>query len=116
MPSDFVKALALGADGIALSNSAIQAIGCIAARICNTNNCPAGIATQKQELRKRLNIDKSAQQLANFLNASTELIKVMASACGHSHISQFNKNDLATWHRKISALSGIKYSGFDLIR
>jgi len=45
--SDFVKALALGADGIAVSNSAMQAIGCVAARICNTNNCPAGIATQK---------------------------------------------------------------------
>jgi glutamate synthase domain-containing protein 2 len=113
VPSDFIKALALGADGIALANSSIQAIGCIAARMCNTNNCPTGIATQKQELRKRLNIDKSAQQLANFFNASTELIKVMARACGHSHISQFNKNDLATWRRKMSALSGIKYSGFD---
>tara|TARA_B100000959_G_C14983189_1_gene624407 strand:+ start:199 stop:1740 length:1542 start_codon:yes stop_codon:yes gene_type:complete len=113
VPSDFIKALALGADGIALANSSLQSIGCVAARMCNTNNCPTGIATQKPELRKRLNIDKSAQQLANFLNASAELIKVMARACGHSHISQFNKNDVATWRRKMSALSGIKYSGFD---
>ena len=44
VPADFIKALALGADGIAIANSAIQAIGCIAARICNTNNCPSGIA------------------------------------------------------------------------
>ncbi len=52
VPIDFVKALALGADGIAISNSAMQAIGCVGARMCNTNNCPAGIATQREELRK----------------------------------------------------------------
>ena len=115
VPIDFVKALALGADGIALSNSAMQAIGCVAARMCNTNNCPAGIATQKQNLRQRLNIDKSAKQLSNFFMASTELMQVMARACGHSHLNQFNKNDLATWDREIAHLSGVKYSGFHQI-
>ncbi|MCG9720550.1 glutamate synthase-related protein [Shewanella sp. Isolate7] len=82
LPMDFVKAMALGADGVALANSAMQAIGCVAARICNTNNCPAGIATQNADLRQRLNIDKSAQQLANFLQASTELMQVMARLSG----------------------------------
>ena len=43
---DFTKAMALGADAIAASNSAMQAVGCIAARMCNSNNCPAGVATQ----------------------------------------------------------------------
>ena len=51
---DFVKAMALGADAVALSNSAMQAVGCIAARMYGSNNCPVGIATQKQELRARL--------------------------------------------------------------
>ena len=59
-PSDFVKALALGADGIAIANSAIQAIGCVAARICNPNNCPAGIATQAPKLRQKLNKENLA--------------------------------------------------------
>jgi glutamate synthase domain-containing protein 2 len=112
VPVDFVKALALGADGIAISNSAMQAIGCVAARICNTNNCPAGIATQKADLRQRLNIEKSAGQLHNFFAASTELMQVMARACGHDNLSSFNKNDLATWHREMALLSGVKYSGF----
>ncbi len=112
VPIDFVKALALGADGVALSNSAMQAIGCVAARICNTNNCPAGIATQNKDLRQRLNIEKSAKQLSNFFLASTELMQVMARACGHSHLNQFNKDDLATWHRDLAYLSGVKYSGF----
>jgi glutamate synthase domain-containing protein 2 len=112
VPMDFVKALALGADGIAVSNSAMQSIGCVAARMCNTNNCPAGIATQKADLRQRLNVDKSATQLKNFFEASTELMKVMARACGHHSLGDFNANDLATWHREMAMLSGIKYSGF----
>jgi len=113
VPIDFVKALALGADGIALSNSAMQAIGCVAARMCNTNNCPTGIATQKPELRKKLNIEKSSIQLGNFFSASIELMQVMARACGHNHLNQFVKDDLATWKRKMAALSGVKYSGFE---
>jgi glutamate synthase domain-containing protein 2 len=111
VPIDFVKALALGADGVAISNSAMQAIGCVAARMCNTNNCPAGIATQKPELRKRLDIEKSAVQLQNFFNASVELMQVMARACGHDHLDQFAIDDLATWHRDMALLSGVKYSG-----
>ena len=112
VPSDFVKALALGADGIALSNSAMQAIGCVAARMCNTNNCPAGVATQKPELRQRLDVDKSAQQLMNFFNASVALMKVMARACGYTHLNQFNKVDLATWKYNMAQLTGVEYSGF----
>ena len=112
VPIDFVKAMALGADGIAVSNSAMQSIGCVAARMCNTNNCPAGIATQKADLRQRLNVEKSSQQLKNFFQASTELMQVMARACGHHHLNQFNQNDLATWNREMALLSGVKYSGF----
>ena len=113
VPIDFVKAMALGADGVAISNSAMQAIGCVAARMCNTNNCPAGIATQKADLRQRLNIDKSSQQLSNFFNASVELMQVMARACGHRDLAQFNKNDLATWHRDMAYLSGVNYAGYE---
>ncbi len=112
VPIDFVKALALGADGIAISNSAMQAIGCVAARMCNTNNCPVGIATQKEELRQKLNIEKSASQLNNFFNASVELMQVMSRACGHDHLNKFNKDDLATWHREMALLSGVMYSGY----
>ncbi len=111
VPADFVKALALGADGIAIANSAIQSIGCVAARICNTNNCPAGIATQKADLRQRLNVDKSARQLNNFLGASVQLMQVMARACGHDHLNRFNADDLATWNRDMALLSGVRYAG-----
>ncbi|SEC79053.1 Glutamate synthase domain-containing protein 2 [Tenacibaculum sp. MAR_2009_124] len=111
VPDDFIKAMALGADGIALSNSALQSIGCVAARMCNTNNCPAGIATQKPELRKLLNIDKSANQLFNFFTASAELMKVMARACGHDNLNKFNSKDITTWKKDIAELANIRFAG-----
>ena len=111
MPPDFVKALALGADGVALANSAIQAIGCVAARICNSNNCPSGIATQKPELRQRLDVATGAQRLATFLHASTELMRVMARACGHHRLSDLKPSDLTTWKREMADLSGVAFGG-----
>ncbi len=116
VPIDFVKALALGADGIALSNSPMQAIGCIAARICHTNNCPTGIATQRTELRNRLDIDKSAQQLKNFFTASVELMQMMARACGHDALSKFSKDDLGTWNRDMAFLTGVNYVGLEFLK
>ncbi|MAG96130.1 MAG: glutamate synthase-related protein [Alphaproteobacteria bacterium] len=108
---DFVKALCLGADGVALANSAMQAIGCVAARMCNTNNCPAGIATQKPELRARLDVATAAAGLARFLEASVELMKVMARACGHDRLDALNPADITTWRRQMADLAGIRYAG-----
>lgn len=103
--------MALGADGIALSNSALQAIGCVAARMCHTNNCPSGIATQKPELRRKLDIDEAANRLERFFATSAGLMKVMARACGHDHLNQFNREDIATWHKSMAELTGIAFSG-----
>jgi len=110
-PADFIKALALGADAIAVSNSAMQAIGCIAMRACHTNNCPVGIASQKPHLASRIIVEKSARQLANFFEASVGLMQVMARACGHDHLSGFGIDDLTTWKREMSDLSGVSYGG-----
>ena len=55
-PADFAKALALGADVVAVATSAMMAIGCKQYRVCNSGKCPRGIATQDPELRSRLNI------------------------------------------------------------
>jgi glutamate synthase domain-containing protein 2/nitrite reductase/ring-hydroxylating ferredoxin subunit len=111
VPADFAKALALGADAVALSNSAIQAIGCIGMRACHTNNCPVGIATQKEHLRQRLDVQESAKRLNNFFTASVDLMKVLARACGHTHLNQFNTGDLTTWKKDMADLTGIDYGG-----
>jgi glutamate synthase domain-containing protein 2 len=110
-PADFAKALALGADGVAVSNAALQAIGCLGMRACHTNNCPVGIATQKPHLRARLPEDEAAERLARFFQASVELMTVMARAAGHRHLSGFSADDLTTFKQDMAALAGVAFGG-----
>ena len=110
-PADFAKAMALGADGVAVSNAAIQAIGCLGMRACHTNNCPVGIATQKQHLRARLPVDIAAERLARFFSAAVELMTVLARAAGHRHMRDFAMDDLTTFKSEMAELTGISYGG-----
>ena len=110
-PEDFVKALALGADGVALANASIQAVGCVGARICHTNRCPTGVATQDPKLRKRLDVDNGAERLARYFGAAVSLMTVLARACGHSSLGDFSVSDLTTWKRDMALLSGVAFGG-----
>jgi glutamate synthase domain-containing protein 2 len=110
-PADFVKALALGADAVAVSNSALQAIGCVGMRACHTDNCPVGIATQKPHLRSRLPVDMAATRLTRFLQTSVDLMSILARACGHHSLSDFTADDLTTWRRDVADLVGVEYAG-----
>jgi glutamate synthase domain-containing protein 2 len=112
-PADFVKALALGADGVAVSNVALQAIGCLGMRACNTNNCPVGIATQREDLRARLPVDEAAERLARYFGAAVELMQVLARALGHRSLSDFTVDDLTTFDRDMAHLAGIPYGGVE---
>jgi glutamate synthase domain-containing protein 2 len=109
--ADYAKALALGADAIAVANSAMQAIGCLGMRACSTNNCPVGIATQDPKLRARLPVPEAAERLQRFFTSSTHLMTVLARACGHTHLADLCVNDLTTFNRDIADLSGIDYGG-----
>ena len=110
-PADFAKALALGADGVAVSNAALQAIGCLGMRACHTNNCPVGIATQKPQLRARLPVDEAAGRLARFFAASVDLMKVVARAAGHRHLADFEPGDLTSFKQDMCQLTGVAYGG-----
>lgn len=114
-PADFAKALALGADGIAVSNAALQAIGCLGMRACHTNNCPVGIATQKQHLRDRLPVDIAAERLARYFSAAVELMTVLARASGHNHLSNFSIEDLTTFKADMAQLTGVAYGGVSAV-
>ena len=109
--ADMVKALALGADAIGLSNAALQAIGCVGMRACNTNSCPVGIASQQPHLRDRLPVELAAQRLNRFLQSTVELMVVLARACGHRRIADFELDDLVTFDRDFAYLSGVPYAG-----
>lgn len=105
--SDFAKAIAMGADGIAIASAALMAAACQQYRICGTGMCPVGIATQDKELRDRLKTDAAAKRVANFLNTSLEELKTFARITGHSNLHDMNVTDLCTINREISEFTNI---------
>lgn len=107
--SDFAKALALGADAVAIGTSALMAIGCQQYRVCNTGRCPMGIATQDRELRKRLDIEKTASQLENFLKSSNKEIRDFARLTGNRSVHELSLYDICTTNSEISTHTGIEH-------
>lgn len=108
--SDFAKALALGADVVAIGTAALMAIGCQQYRICDSGRCPVGIATQDPGLRARLDVDGSARWLANFLRVSTEELKDFARLTGHDSVHKLSVSDLVTTSSEISAHTSIPHA------
>lgn len=108
---DFIKALALGADAVAIANSAIQAAGCLSMRACSNNSCPVGIATQNPRLRERIVIEEGARRVARFLKNTTAMMSVLARACGHDSFRKFSKGDLTAWKSDVAGLASISYAG-----
>ena len=106
---DFAKALALGADAVAISTSALIAIGCQQYRVCNTGKCPTGIATQDPYLRRRLDVEQSAKKLENFLRVSTEELKDFARLTGNNDVHALAVSDLCTTNSEISNNTAIKH-------
>lgn len=112
-PMDVVKALALGADAVALGTAAMQAVGCIGARICHTNRCPVGVATQDPELRSRLDVDKASQRVDRFLRNSAAIVERFARVCGHARVAEFSRDDLVTTNPALSDALGVSNAGVD---
>lgn len=108
--SDFAKALAMGADAIAIATAGLMAAACQQYRICGTGKCPVGMATQDPELRARLKVDASAQRLANYLAVSLEELRVFARLTGHQHVHDLNVEDLCTTNQEISTFTDIAHA------
>jgi glutamate synthase domain-containing protein 2/rubredoxin len=108
--SDFAKALALGADVVAVATAALMAIGCRQYRVCDSGRCPMGIATQDPELRARFNVEESARWLANFLRVSTEELKDFARLTGNDDVHKLSIDDLATTNSEISGFTSIEHA------
>jgi glutamate synthase domain-containing protein 2 len=107
--SDFAKALALGADAIALGTAALMACGCQQYRICHTGKCPMGITTQHSGLRAGLDVNRSAKRLENFLTVSTEELKDFARLTGNDDVHKLSIDDLCTTSSEISGNTEIEH-------
>lgn len=109
--ADFAKALAMGADAVAIASAALVAAACQQYRICGSGNCPVGIATQDKELRKRLKVDVAAERVANFLNVSRDELKMFARITGHHDVHELGINDLVTVDEQIAKYTDICHAG-----
>ena len=125
---DVAKALALGADAVAIGHSALMALNCNkdipesdyeteigvpAGRCyhCHTGRCPVGVATQDPVLRKRLNPDAAAERVYNFLHTLTIECQMMARACGKTNVHSLEPEDLAALTMEASAMAMVPLAG-----
>lgn len=108
--SDFAKAIAMGADAVAVASAALMAAACQQYRICGSGKCPVGIATQEESLRERLKTDAAAARVANYLNCSLEELKTFARITGHARLHDLSVDDLCTINREISEFTNIPHA------
>ena len=108
--SDIVKALAMGADAVALASASLMALGCQQYRICGSGRCPMGIATQDPVLRAHLDMDAGAQRVENFYRATFDDLRMFCRVMGHASIRELGMDDLVTTDRDIAEWCGIAHA------
>jgi len=108
--SDFAKAIAMGADAVAIATPALLALGCQQYRICGSGKCPVGIAAQDPALRARLDVNAAAQKVANFLNVTLGELETFARLAGHRRLHDLGVGDLCTISREISEYTDIVHA------
>ena len=109
--ADVAKALALGADAVAIGTGAMIAMGCVVCLRCHEGKCAFGIGTQDPDLRQRLDIDEAAQQVANYIQAMTNEAIILAKAAGKTKLTSLEREDLRSLTLETCAMTGIPLIG-----
>jgi glutamate synthase domain-containing protein 2 len=125
--ADVAKALALGADAVAIGSAAMVALGCNkpvfvedyqalgtepgCCHHCHTGRCPVGITTQDPELEQRLPPEAGARLVRNYLSTMVLELQTLARACGKSHVHNLEPEDLAALTIEAAAMAGVPLAG-----
>ncbi|MCI2106566.1 MAG: FMN-binding glutamate synthase family protein [Intestinimonas sp.] len=113
--ADLAKALAIGADAIAIGTAAMVAMGCRVCMNCQAGRCAFGIGTQDPELVAKLDIDEAAHKVANYIKAMTEEAVLLAKAAGKTKLQNLEREDLRSLTLESCAMTGIPLAGSDLV-
>ena len=113
--ADVAKAIALGADAVALGTGAMIAMGCVVCLRCHEGKCAFGIGTQDPELRKNLNVDEAAQKIANYIQAMTYEAVIIAKAAGKTKLSSLEREDVRSLTLEACAMTGIPLIGSNYV-
>lgn len=108
--SDFAKAIAMGADAVAIASAGLIAAACQQYRICGSGKCPVGVATQDPELRKRFQNEEAAKRVGNFLNCTFRELETFARITGHQDLHDLSVEDLCTINKEISEFTNIPHA------
>jgi methylamine---glutamate N-methyltransferase subunit C len=108
--TDIAKALAMGADAVAMATASLIGIGCQQYRICDTGRCPVGIATQNEELRGRFNIEESVKRFVRLFEATKRELETLARINGRADIHDLDVSDLVTLSNEISMNTDIEHA------
>ena len=128
LKADVAKAMALGADAVAIGTASLIALNCnkeipesdfesevgVPAGFCHhchTGKCPVGNATQNPELTKRLDPDEAAERVANFLNSMTMEMALLTRSLGKSDVHSLEPEDLAALTIEASAMARVPLVG-----
>ncbi len=126
--ADAAKALALGADAVAIGIAALIALNCnkeipgadfekevgVKAGYCHhcqTGRCPVGITTQDPELEKRLDPEEGAERVANFINSMTMEMALLTRSLGKGDVHSLEPEDLAALTIEASAMARVPLAG-----
>jgi glutamate synthase domain-containing protein 2 len=125
--ADVAKALAMGADAVAIGVATLIALGCNRAvyvedyhkigtepgycHHCHTGRCPVGVTTQDPELEKRLPPEQGARMLKNYLTTMVLELQTLARACGKSHVLNLEPEDLAALTVEAAAMAQVPLAG-----
>ena len=130
--ADAAKALALGADAVAIGIAALIALNCNKdipdanyeeeigvpagkCTHCHTGKCPVGITTQDPDLISRLPVDEAAERVANFINSMTMEMTLLTRSLGKSNVHSLEPEDLAALTIEASAMAQIPLVGTNKI-
>ncbi|CAJ96976.1 Glutamate synthase domain 2 [Cupriavidus necator] len=125
--ADVAKALALGADAVAIGTAALVALGDNDPRHAgeyhklgtvpgayddwHEGKDPAGITTQDPELASRLDPVQAGRRLANYLSVMTMEAQIIARACGKSHLHNLEPEDLVALTIEAAAMTQVPLAG-----
>lgn len=110
-PGHFLKALALGADAIYIGTIALMAAMQAQALKVLPQAPPSQLALYNGHMTDKLDIDKAAHSLANFLNSCAAEMKLAAQAMSKQALTQLSLDDLVTVDRDLADCLGVRYAG-----
>lgn len=113
--AEVAKAIAMGADAVAIGTAAMVAMGCRVCMDCQAGKCPYGIGTQEQELVNRLDIDEAAKRVANYIKGVTIEAILLAKSAGKTKLHNLEREDLRALTLEACAMTGIPLVGSDLV-